>query len=1069
MSETGESSPWNIIKNPVSGRARISQACDRCRARKIKCSGKSDTSPRCTNCEKDGFQCVVSDKLTRNSFPKGYTKGLELRLLDVELQRNRLVLEIAELKKALASSGSADVLSAIQQQFESGPVDLTVTTTSSSAGLAGQKLQKSSAATPTTPTTSATMATTINQSSSSHTAECNNQGKNVTRTIHTDSQGLVLLDQNILSPFDTFMKLLNKSTTFNGYEATDAASSRPKSGTAYDLPEDIKTHLFKYHMNLNRYLNLILYKLILPLFNFSATSNAQGSNKNLDHLIWIFFNDYNKLIPILDFELFYNDYLNFVTTYTAQNSTYQENGETKRKYFEFNLKEQDLMMKLILILKFTIGQPKTTGQLDSLLFPNKLSPNQLNESFKLINTKHLICMFKNCNFTIDPNLDKLEISLLTFYYLVKFENYNLHHFTDNNHTNVPFLRDIINLSTQLVLNLNIDKSDKVVMLKKQSQEQLIKIQRLKLYWDYKILIKLAQIYFNISLEVRENVDEPQSIETIKLINSDIQITLALINLLKLIPTNIMSLVMENDQSTLDVIDAQLQQWKDEISNIQTNDDNNGVFKKLYSYYAYFKVLINLCKSIEGSFYAEYVTLVYDLTFNNSKNPNKVNAVSLETAESLCLHSFNFHLVSLISIIKLKNIKNLDLKSKITNLVQLYQIIIKMKDMDPVFQKMINYIVESTPFGVPHPDLDIINDEALQLFSEISTTSGSTKGDKLSTGHQDPQIFKKRDQSRNSISFDLNAFSLPGDNCYSQDGDRKRRKSNSSTMSSTMSRESSTCSPSRRLSVTSSDGGNGNGNGVPSLFASAASPYPRSSRMRSMSNDSRIRDVSRQNSVKGRRESVTNSHTDDMPPTTDESDSNRSSVCIPAAGRVRNSSNSTTNNSFSKDTSTLPTILSEGNLTKSMNALNSMTAVEPMDIDIKEEDELDHGDTINKAQFDADDLFQNSLSNGMSHSISKLDLTNLTDSKLNLLDLGSTSKLNLTDLVDLDNVDLNLLKKSPMDVTGANVYTPSPSTSFNPASIDTTAENKQNSMGQLIDDGDLSRLREHVNNLKTTTN
>lgn len=986
MADRDASAPWNIIKNPVNGRTRISQACDRCRARKIKCSGKSDNSPRCTNCEKDGFQCVVSDKLTRNSFPKGYTKGLELKLLDVELQRNRLIMEVAKLKEALQKSGKFDVVDAIQMEFEQGAVemDLTVTAMSSGVGMTGLAPGKES-------------------------SECGTTPPKRKQPIQTNQHGSINLNQNIMSPFNTFMKSL-KTNSFNGYENSDKSEKETTAASPESLPEHITNTLIKYHMNLNRYLNLILYKLILPLFNYSTATNTSGSNKNLDHLIWLFFNDYNKLIPILDFELFYNDYLNFVTTYTVKNSTYQENGESKKKYYEFTLKEQDIMMKLILILKFTLCQPRTNGSVESLLFPDKMAANQLNESIKLINTKHLIIMFKNSNFTMEPNMDKLEISLLTFYYLVKFENYNLQNFTDDQHTNVLFLRDIINLSSQLVSNLNIDKSESAIILQKQSQEQLIKIQRLKLYWDYRILIKLAQVYFNLELGLPAGGDdEPQSIESIKLVNTDLQITLALITLLDLIPVNIMSLVMDNNEEELTAIDSKLQLWKDSIGKLSCSDDSSAVFKKLRSYYAYFKVLINLCKSIDGSFYADYVNLVYELTFNGPRGTSKEATASLEAAESLCLHSFNFQLISLISIIKLKNIKNKELKAKISSLVQLYQIMSRLKDMDPVFRKLITYIVEFTPFA-SETDLSMIQDETLQLFSEAQPST---------------TLFKKKSgSSRNSISFDLNAFSLPGDTCYSTDESigSKRRKSNSSTMSSNFSinsRESSICSPSRRMSGSSADG-------VPSLFASAISPYPqeavsrRPSRMRSSSTDSRLR-LSRQNSISEKRGGSGNqghfvSFTDEEVGSTEETDSKSAQSKKPSTS------------------STLPTILSEGNLMKTMNALGSLASMDPMEVDPK----LDAGE-----EFTLDNLFQHT-DTPQNNNASQLDLSIFGN-------------------VDPEHIDLTKIKREPMDYS--NTFTPSPSTSFNPASIEKYDKLQS---AALVDDNDLSQLRERVMNLKSTT-
>ncbi|AAS53467.2 AFR096Wp [Eremothecium gossypii ATCC 10895] len=66
----------------LSNMKRSSQACDRCRLKKIKCDG---LRPSCTSCKKIGYQCKTSDKLTRRGFPRGYTEMLEREV--IKLQR----------------------------------------------------------------------------------------------------------------------------------------------------------------------------------------------------------------------------------------------------------------------------------------------------------------------------------------------------------------------------------------------------------------------------------------------------------------------------------------------------------------------------------------------------------------------------------------------------------------------------------------------------------------------------------------------------------------------------------------------------------------------------------------------------------------------------------------------------------------------------------------------------------------------------------------------------------------------------------------------------------------------
>ncbi|KAL5119622.1 DNA-binding transcription factor cat8 [Pleosporales sp. CAS-2024a] len=66
--------PMKVIKVGSNCQARIAQACDRCRSKKIRCDG---IRPSCTQCTNVGFECKTSDKLSRRAFPRGYTESLE--------------------------------------------------------------------------------------------------------------------------------------------------------------------------------------------------------------------------------------------------------------------------------------------------------------------------------------------------------------------------------------------------------------------------------------------------------------------------------------------------------------------------------------------------------------------------------------------------------------------------------------------------------------------------------------------------------------------------------------------------------------------------------------------------------------------------------------------------------------------------------------------------------------------------------------------------------------------------------------------------------------------------------
>ncbi|QPG76129.1 hypothetical protein FOA43_003515 [Brettanomyces nanus] len=853
-SASSASSAWNIIKNPSSGRTRIGQACDRCRARKIKCSGKSETNPRCTNCEKDGFQCIVSDKLTRNSFPKGYTKNLEKKLLEVELDRNKLSLKLKDARKMLfelqdkVSSCNhqdnydekkklSDVGGSVKN-FDDQPKDM-------------QLLEP--------------------KARDTHITSCSA----LLDTFQTDCNGLLVLDQFMVLPFDKFLTKL-QIHCFNGYEMSSESQSESSkvgrsidsvqirghedatsdftslSKTSYSSPQksvdkpygdenDPEMNvLMNYHMNLNRYLNLILYKLILPSFS-AGTSEGKGKfssnkngEKNLDHLIWLFFNVYNKLIPILDFELFYNDYLTFINKYTLKNSTYVENGETKKRYYDFSSKEQDLLVKLILILKFTIAQPKGSG-LSSI--PDGKSFNQLDESLKLINLKNLKLMFRNMNFTLDLTMDRLEVGLMLFYYLIKFENYNvcpmskMH--TSEQRFKSNFLRDValLCLSLKDSLHFNRDVSHLSLARKNGVNHQIIKIQRLKIYWDFRILIGLAEVYFNIDFDSitpeRESVEmRPQSLESIRFVSPDIEVTLQLVNLLDITPKNILELCVKNEEAALESYDQRLKDWISEVNSLQ-EDENVSVFNKLKTYYYYFKIVIHLNKGGDALVDAcsGFIDTAYELIYTG-----KNTEVSVENAEGLSQHSFNFHLMCMVSIIMLGkgNSKSRDLSIKLLRISQLYQLLISIKDVEPIICDLTKYVSDNVALNTSS---DTISHDMLGLFSYSMTPSSSSSSSLFAKNTPVPpgnSHFSDSNKDMDSeMAFDLSAFKMSSDSRFmpAKENPYKRTKRSQSPTSSISAVSSGNSSgSSKRLSVCSNDT---TVTPVPLLFPSLAPRVPKS--------------------------------------------------------------------------------------------------------------------------------------------------------------------------------------------------------------------------------------------------
>ena len=100
-----------VIKVGTSSQARIAQACDRCRSKKIRCDG---IRPSCTQCTNVGFECKTSDKLSRRAFPRGYTESLEERVRQLEG-------EVRELKELLDEKDEKiDMLSRLHSHSPQG-------------------------------------------------------------------------------------------------------------------------------------------------------------------------------------------------------------------------------------------------------------------------------------------------------------------------------------------------------------------------------------------------------------------------------------------------------------------------------------------------------------------------------------------------------------------------------------------------------------------------------------------------------------------------------------------------------------------------------------------------------------------------------------------------------------------------------------------------------------------------------------------------------------------------------------------------------------------------------------
>lgn len=95
FSSSSSSSPSSNNNTSKPTRLRPSQACDRCRSKKIRCDLKQ---PQCSACFSVGFECKFTDKLLRKTYPRGYTESLEERIRELEAE-NRKLSALSDMKQ----------------------------------------------------------------------------------------------------------------------------------------------------------------------------------------------------------------------------------------------------------------------------------------------------------------------------------------------------------------------------------------------------------------------------------------------------------------------------------------------------------------------------------------------------------------------------------------------------------------------------------------------------------------------------------------------------------------------------------------------------------------------------------------------------------------------------------------------------------------------------------------------------------------------------------------------------------------------------------------------------------
>lgn len=451
--------------NTTSG-IRVSQACDRCRIKKIKCDGLTP----CHNCAKVGFECKTSDKLARRAFPKGYTENLEQKLKALE-EENRL----------------------LKAKYGDVPVD------------DSRKSEK------------VTLTTNEN-----NTVQINNP---IDQIFNLDNKGVIIGNDNLNfeSQFNHLLINLNlpflKITNSHNYLLNDPNSYLyHPSYTIYNQFHNRDLDLIYNPLTVNNYsehndllgnmtqltndqLPRDVHDLFIKLINnFKKLFN---NRKELDNQIIHFFLNYNVFIPIFDYKEFMESYEAFHTMYPFM-FTYDDatiNG--------FNILTNDyqvvnnyLMVVVQIYAMIMMNDP--TINLNLLLnhpYPNFSFLVKVRNDSARVNDSIIRSLY---DFLPYFNVFHISVNQLQTYLL--FLYYSL---LTNNKEKSLVLSSLVN-SFIGILGINLNSNN--LFFNDLSLNIHQKRSRVKIFWVFKVLLKCFNLKFGFKPSLNTTVINPVTID-----------------------------------------------------------------------------------------------------------------------------------------------------------------------------------------------------------------------------------------------------------------------------------------------------------------------------------------------------------------------------------------------------------------------------------------------------------------------------------------------------------------------------------------------------------------------------
>ncbi|WPK26906.1 hypothetical protein PUMCH_004274 [Australozyma saopauloensis] len=446
---------------------RVSQACDRCRMKKVRCDGGTP----CTKCLRNGLECTTSDKLSRQAFPKGYTVNLERRVKELEQENQKL--------KALAGNAPD-----VEEKEYSQPEP---------------ERQVNAKPLPTV--------ATIHNNDNNKTIQINNP---IDQIFNLDQKGLIIGNDNLNfeSQFNHLLINLHlpflKITNSHNFLVNDPDSYLyHPSYSMYNSFHNKDLELLFNPLSVrelgyghNESLPSDVYDLFIKLINnFKKLFN---SKRELDNQVAQFFLNYNTFIPVFDYHEFMQNYDAFHTMYPFM-FTYDDatiNG--------FNLSTNDysvvnkyLMVVIQLYAMILMNDPS----LNLNLLLNHSTPNYTFNFRKEANESIIRSLYDFL-----PYLNVFHVSMSQLQTYLLFLYYSL---LTNNKEKSLLLSSLINA---LIGIMGVNLNSKNLFFNDLSLTLDQRRNRVKIFWGFKVLLKCFNLKFGFKPTINTTVINPVTIE-----------------------------------------------------------------------------------------------------------------------------------------------------------------------------------------------------------------------------------------------------------------------------------------------------------------------------------------------------------------------------------------------------------------------------------------------------------------------------------------------------------------------------------------------------------------------------